>query len=205
MYSDLFKYVFVCVRAQVDQSQLLERLQHIRLGFLGEQSHEVIRIHLLCPQPQPNNPTSTNTHTSLSAQLAVLSAIQFDPNTVDTSHIYTHDEENPVRVYLEDWPLTTDTIEALQGLPHWNAAVRLFFNDMPLTPSECAKLAEYIPVSYCEWLVRDVSEAQLEAICGGIEARRKGLGLPRLRVSVLDYEEDGKEWGEHVYIGSDWY
>ncbi len=178
----------VCVCAQVDQARLLDMLGRVRIGLPNKSDYAIVMV-----EQSDTNPTNT-----LRAQLTALGAMQLDPNTTGTGRPIHHEG---VQVCINGWDSTPDTIHALRLLPEWQAGLKLWLGDMSLVPAECAKLGEAMSTSYCEWVMDAVTAEQLEAICGGIEERRKGLGLERLYLWIdeLDEEREGPV-GECVYV-----
>ncbi len=183
----------MCVCVQVDEARLLDMLGRVRLGLTGFHGGLIMGQTCVMVRRSETNPHAD----TLRAQLRALDAMQLDPTT---THIEPPTDDSGVKVCIIGWDLTPETIDALRLLPDWRATLNLWLADMSLEPRECAKLAQAIPLSYCQWMLEAVTAAQLAAICAAIDVRRAGLGLDRLYLDIEGFDEDEEgPIGEHVY------
>ncbi len=119
---------------------------------------------------------------ALRTQLSVLRAMQFSPE-----HPY-----HKRLVRLTGWPLTTEVMSALQGLPQWpGAELDLSGCTWPLAPAEYTRLASTIPTGFALWEVRGELQALVTSIVCSVTERRRGLGLAPLRLTVPQYKAMG--------------
>ncbi len=142
--------------------------------------------------------TSTQTYTEL---LSVLGSLR------------TAATQTPgITIQLDKWPLTSEVIVTLQGLPHWDGSLDISTCVWPTQKEDRAgatqqALAQYVPTSYTLWqLGESVTAAELASLCSALNERRGGLGLSeRVRLLVPTHEGGDKAVGECVVItrGSD--
>ncbi len=104
-------------------------------------------------------------------------------------------------VNLQHWILDTSVLDVLQGsLPHWPGTLYMTDCAWPLKPAQYKRLATAIPTSYKTWcLPEGLSKARLDAICAGVNERREGLGLPRVKLIAPGYSGP-VHVGKHVVM-----
>ncbi len=134
----------------------------------------------------PRSPANT-----LTRQLSVLHSVTFtDPA-----------KESRAVLVLNTLSLNKPTLDILrENLPHWSGILGLSSCTWPLKASEYKRLADVIPMSYKAWLLNEKKPtARLDAICDGVNARRKGLGLQPLQLEVPACPGTAHV-GEHVIV-----
>ncbi len=165
--------MFVCVSyvcAQVGTERLCEWLQHVKWSHadMSAEQDQPMTITLECIQNDLDMQRAT---------LQVLRAMQLDssPNV-----------QNRVTIVLDGWQLTHAAMDALREcLPEWAAQLDLSRATFPLQASEYTLFAQCVPVSYTAWYTALVFDSPaFGALTQGINARRQGLGLGRLILTV---------------------
>ncbi len=101
------------------------------------------------------------------------------------------------------WELTEANMALLQGLPAWSGTLDISdpYIRWPLDSAEYDQLATHVPTSYTEWRVFCSMRCSLmDDICEGVNARREGLGLPPLALTLSEHVGRDVKRGEHVVI-----
>ncbi len=118
----------VCVSTQVDVPRLLRWLHHVQ--WKGHVKSRTLTIRVDCPYEY----TDEQAHVLLLTQLSILRAVRLCKEDMPTVHLV-----------LEGWPLTSEVMSALQGLPQWPCALHIKDSQWPLEPDAYRTLAQYIP------------------------------------------------------------
>ncbi len=135
------------------------------------------------------------------AQLQVLRAMQLDEDTdvPESDSDLESIVQAKITVVLDGWQLTHTAMDTLasEGLPEWASQIDFSLASFTLQPSEYTRLAQCVPVSYITWHTSArYGSKLLESITQGINARRGGLGLTRIVVTLP--EPDGPEHWLHT-------
>ncbi len=115
-------------------------------------------ITLRCPQDDP---------AMQRAQLQVLRAMHLDTKP---------DIQAKVTVVLDGWQFTHAAMDALrEDLPEWASQIDMSQTTFPLQPSEYARFAECVPVSFITWHTGlQYQSPAYEAVTRGIAAPDRG-------------------------------
>ncbi len=126
-------------------------------------------------------------------QLSLLRALWFDPDKRMSDQVF---------LLLIDWPFNQDTVQALKDLPEWPCALHMMTSTWSDTvPDVGSALAQCVPTSYRVWsLPENTPVAVRNAVCAGLNARRKAEGCEG-RVYILgDRNTQEKDVGEYVTL-----
>ncbi len=106
-----------------------------------------------------------------------------------------------IKLYCD---MTQEAMVELGRLPEWAGCLDLdecSFVGTTESDEAFAQLAQDVPVSFTEWRLKSAGRSALKHICAGINQRRQGLGLRRLRLAA-DFPDDLLErramLGEHI-------
>ncbi len=183
--------VCVCVCVQESLHELQGRLQHITWAQRAYSQYvdtKNITFYVQCAE-------GADPVQQLTSQLALLRAVRLH-NTVEASS---------AQVVLQGWRWCLSGLQALRGLPAWDIVLILKECKLVCGSHSASRvtheLAQCIPTSYSTWVLPEKpgSEA-LVGVCDGLDSRRAGLGLPRLRIELVGYCEEEVTVGEHVVL-----
>ncbi len=148
--------------AQAGVAELQQRLKHIVWQPMEERT-----VHVIFTQDSDTD--------TVRAQLSVLRAVRLSSAQAQRS----------VRLVLKGLPLTLHTMEALRtGLPEWGGTIDLRACTWPEKAEEYVEMAWCVPLSFSKWKLGSLDSSVFNKVCDGLDARRGGLNLPSLRVSV---------------------
>lgn len=175
---------------------LREKLQHITWAQV--QHSDVKFDHLLISLDCPGGDAA-----QLPVQVAALQAMRLHPSVIMGS--WAHVDTGGVTVRLKEWQLNAAAVQALRGLPEWDAALDMLGCTLAYPANELSAyaqlLAQCIPTSYTTWALSEQHDsAFVSALCDALNTRRAGLGLPPVRVELRGYEGDDIAVGEHVIL-----
>ncbi len=175
MYGAMIR-VYACVLcSQVGVERLCAWLQHVkwtRPEMCGNLRHAAT-VTLRYPQDDP---------AMQRAQLQVLRAMQLDINP---------EIQGNISVTLEGWNLTHTAMDVLrEGLPEWASQIDIRDCQFPLAPKAYKRLAQCVPLCYTTWHTEFLMGSKVWAsVTKGLNARREGLGLPQVLVTVPEPDE----------------
>ncbi len=145
------------------------------------------RPGLQVPLPWLGSPSLTQAH------LSILKAMHFDAQAA------TH---NTV-IQMRSWPMDTNSIEALQGLPAWAGQIWMELCTWPLKGTQYRRLGQAMPTSYQTWCIDNAPAAAMQSMCAAANRVRAGLGLPRLLVYSKEHQGEDRVW-ENVTLTGKW-
>ncbi len=103
-------------------------------------------------------------------------------------------------VRLDGWALTQDAMDALRTLPSYTGTLDLSACKLSLNPHEYTQLGSHIPTSFTEWDMGVCDAGVVFSICSGVEKRREGLGIGRLKLLVKGAPWQAFDVGAHVVV-----